>query len=553
MSATSGLRCPRAVSSLAAIVMLVLVWIFLDWATFIHSYKSSLITPWEPGIGILFAVIIHDGILYGLALFIGVVCAEFVTRGGALGLPMTLASAAIIAGIYTSAAVIARRHFAIDVKLKRLRDSVILILIGVGSAIVVESLLSLLLMSAGWFDVDDLYPSIVRGFVGDIIGIAVVSPLVLRSWYLRHELTPERIRSVLPEFAIYVTLIVAGLWSIVHSSNHHFYPLFLPVIVSAIRRGLDGACFSLLVTQIGLVLLLQYYGFDAETFTDFQVFMFVLTVTGLTVGAIISEREQVQRAFDHAQERLKQKESDSIQAGRFSLVNAMASAVAHEINQPITAARALVRSAEHILESAAPDLSRAKRNLATSIVQMDAAASTIRRMREFIRHGRPSKGELDVRELVEDALMLLRPELTMTSIQTETFIERDLPTLHGDRGQLEQLILNLVRNSIEAIAGAGRQDGCVTVAARRSKRRFNLEMSVCDNGPGVAPGIVDRIFEPLTSSKEEGLGLGLSISASIAEAHGGRLWLERSGSDVTEFRLSIPFNGVRDSSVGETN
>jgi signal transduction histidine kinase len=86
-----------------------------------------------------------------------------------------------------------------------------------------------------------------------------------------------------------------------------------------------------------------------------------------------------------------------------------------------------------------------------------------------------------------------------------------------------------------------RQEGCVTVAARHSKRRSNLEIIVHDNGPGVGPEIVDRIFEPLTSSKEQGLGLGLSICASIAETHGGRLWLERSGSDGAEFRLSIPF------------
>ena len=129
----------------------------------------------------------------------------------------------------------------------------------------------------------------------------------------------------------------------------------------------------------------------------------------------------------------------------------------------------------------------------------------------------------------------------MTSVRVETLIEANLPTLHGDRGQLEQLILNLVRNSIEAITGMRRQDGRVTVVAQHSRNRSNLEISIQDNGPGVAAEIVDRIFEPLTSSKEEGLGLGLSICLSIVEAHGGRLWLERSAFDGTEFRLSIPF------------
>jgi len=520
----------------------VLVWIFQDWATFIHSYKDSLITPWNPGIGILFAVIIRGGAIYGLVLFVGVVCAEFVTRSGSLGLAVTLASAGIIAGAYTTAVMIARRHFAIDVELRRLLDSVILILTGMASAVVVAILLSLLLMAAGRFDIDDLFPSIVRSSVGDAIGIAVVSPLILRFWYLLRQLTPSGVRSGLPETAVYVALIAASLWVILDTKSQHgsnfFYLLFLPVIIAAVRQGFDGACFSLLVTQIGLVLLLQRYSFDAGTFTEFQTLMFALTATALSVGAIVSEREQVRLAFQDAEERLKKREGEAIRAGRFSLMNAMASALAHEINQPITAARALARSAQHILKSAAPDLSRAESNITTSIVQIDAAARTIQRMREFLCRGRPSTGAINVRSLVEDVLMLIQPELATTSVRIETLVEANLPALHGDRGQLEQLILNLVRNSIEAITGMGRQDGCVTIAARRSLS--DLEISIYDNGPGMAPEIVNRIFEPLISSKERGLGLGLAICGAIAKAHDGRLWLERSGSDGTQFRLSIP-------------
>jgi two-component system, LuxR family, sensor kinase FixL len=538
-------RPSRAASSLGAMGGLVLFWVLQDWATFIHSYKDSLITPWNPGIGVLFAVIIHNGISYGLVLLVGVVCAEFVTRGGALGLSATLASATIIAAAYTGAAVIARRHFGINVELWRLRDSAILIMTGMGSAFVVAILLSLLLVAAGRFDIDDLFPSIVRSFVGDSIGITVLSPLILRFWYLRRQLTSTRIKSVLLESAVYVPLIMAALWVILDTRSQHgsnfFYLLFLPVIMAAVRQGFDGACFSLLVTQIGLVFLLQCYNFDAETFTEFHTLMFTLTATGLSVGAIVSERDQVRRASQSAEERLKKRESQAFRTGRFSLVNAMASALAHEINQPITAARALARSAQHILKSAAPDLSRAESNIATSIIQIDAAAEIIRRIRTFINRGRPSVGEVDIRTLMEDVLILLGPELAMTSVRIETLIEADLPTLHADRGQLEQVILNLVRNSIEAITGVRRQDGRVVVAAWHSKRHPNLEMSVHDNGPGVASELVDRIFAPLTSSKEEGLGLGLSICASIVEAHGGRLWLEQSGSDGAEFRLSVPF------------
>jgi C4-dicarboxylate-specific signal transduction histidine kinase len=123
--------------------------------------------------------------------------------------------------------------------------------------------------------------------------------------------------------------------------------------------------------------------------------MLVLTATALSVGAIVSEREEARRAFQDAEERLKKREGQAVRAGRFSLVNAMASALAHEINQPITAARALARSAQHILRSTAPDRSRAESNITTCIVQIDAAARTIRRLREFLRRGRPSTAEIE--------------------------------------------------------------------------------------------------------------------------------------------------------------
>src|SRR5215472_2889550 len=192
MSAVYGLRCSRAASSLGAIAFLVLFWIFQDWATFIHGYKGSLITPWDPGVGVVFA--------------------EFVTRPGELGVPVILMTAAIVASVYTMAAVIARRYVMLNVKLERLHDSIILTTAGMVGAIVVAILLSLLFLTFGLFNVDDLFPSIAREFVGDTIGIAIMSPLILRFWYLRHEFKLERIKEILLEFVIYAIMIISGLW-----------------------------------------------------------------------------------------------------------------------------------------------------------------------------------------------------------------------------------------------------------------------------------------------------------------------------------------------------
>src|SRR5262249_49275320 len=116
----------------------------------------------------------------------------------------------------------------------------------------------------------------------------------------------------------------------------------------------------------------------------------------------------------------------------------------------------------------------------------------------------------------------------------------NLPVAHGDTVQLQQVVLNLVRNAVEALADARVPDGRVTLIARRLEMPNRIEISVVDNGPGITEGMAERLFHPLTTSKTDGLGLGLSISASIVEAHGGRIWLESGKAGATEFRFSLP-------------
>ena len=128
-----------------------------------------------------------------------------------------------------------------------------------------------------------------------------------------------------------------------------FYLLFFPVVVGAVRRGLDGACLALAATQFGLVGLLHHHGYDWRVFTEFQVLMFVLTATGLVVGVVVSERQASERMARESEARLKEKEAEVAHAARFSLVSGMATALAHEINQPMAAARALGRSVQELL------------------------------------------------------------------------------------------------------------------------------------------------------------------------------------------------------------
>jgi C4-dicarboxylate-specific signal transduction histidine kinase len=287
---------------------------------------------------------------------------------------------------------------------------------------------------------------------------------------------------------------------------------------------------------------MRLYGFDAQTFTEFQVLMLVLTATGLIVGVVVSERKNADRLVQEAEARTKEKEAEAAQAARYNLVSGMASALAHEINQPMTAARALARSAQHILGTPDPDLPRAASNLATLIAHIDHAGGVVSHMREFLRRGRPHMSTLIVRSMLHDALSLIRAQASAHAITIELDVADDLPPVYADRVQLEQVVLNFVHNALEAITGARQTNGRIRISAARFDGPARIEIRISDNGPGIGNEFADRLFASLTTSKSEGLGLGLSIIAAIIESHGGRVWLHSGQAGATEFRFSLPLN-----------
>jgi two-component system, LuxR family, sensor kinase FixL len=314
--------------------------------------------------------------------------------------------------------------------------------------------------------------------------------------------------------------------------------LFLPVVAAALRYGIDGSCAALAATQLGLLVLLQQSGYDAAAFTEFQVVMLALTTSGLVVGVVVSERQRADLAAYEAETRLKDMQAQAGRAARISVVSGMASALAHEINQPMTAARALARSVQQILRSASADLGRADNNLAVLIAQIDHATGVLRRMRDFLRRGQPRFSTLDIRNVLDDALILVGPDAAAKHVSIDLVVGEVLPPVFGDRVQLQQVVLNLMHNALEAIMEARRSDGTIQVSAHQSVGDPAIEISVVDNGVGVPEGRL--LFTPQTSHKKDGLGLGLSICASTIEAHGGRIWLHSTVKGATELRFSLP-------------
>jgi signal transduction histidine kinase len=403
-------------------------------------------------------------------------------------------------------------------------------------------LLGALLLTDKDLGTGDLHRSVVPLFVGDVMGIAVVTPLLLRASVQWLKLRQTPLVSFAIEVALFLLAIGFALWMVVGSDRPNDYKyfslLFLPVVAVGVRHGIDGACLALAATQLGLVAMLNVYGYDAATFTEFQLVMFALTTTGLLVGAVVSERRHASLLALEAEAQLKESQHQAARAARMNLVGGMASALAHEINQPMTAARALARSVQHIVAAPQADLKRASANLNDMVVQIDHAAAVVRRMREFLRRGQPHFSTLNLGAVLDDAIMLARPEAADHGVRIDLNVAAGLPTVFGDRVQLQQAVLNLVRNAMDAVAEARREEGRIEVRAELGKDGASIEIAIIDNGIGVPPGAA--LFEPLASSKSDGLGLGLSICASIVQAHGGHIWLASSKPGATEFRISLP-------------
>jgi two-component system sensor kinase FixL len=523
-------------------VAFLVAFVALEWVSFIHEYKGLPVTPWNPGLGVVFALMLYSGARYGVVLFVGVLVAEIAVLRTNLSWPFIIGVATIIAAGYSAVAFVVRRW--LDVGLNHLRDVLLLLAAGAIGALLVALFLSLLLIADEKLSLADVFVASGPLLVGDAIGIAVMTPLVLRFILHIPHVSLQTLRAFAPEVALYVAVVLLFLWFIGLTESESgfklFYLFFLPVVVAAIRYGLDGACLGLALTQLGLVGLLHLHGYDANVFTEFQILMLVLTATGLTVGVTVNERQQADRAVREVEALLRTKEAEADQAARFNLVSSMASALAHEINQPITAARALGRAAQHLLHSDSGSHARIDDNLSTMIAQIDHAASVVKRMREFLRRGEPHISTINVRALIDDAIVLVGAEAAGAAIRIEVDVSPDLPMLHADRVQLQQVVLNLVQNSIDAIANTGRDDGRIRVTAAVLENPRRVEIAVSDNGAGIAPALAERLFEPLTTSKQDGLGLGLSICATIVQSHHGRLWLQSGAPGATEFRLWLP-------------
>ena len=252
-----------------------------------------------------------------------------------------------------------------------------------------------------------------------------------------------------------------------------------------------------------------------------------------------------------AQEQVRNLEEQLLHADRLVILGELTAGIAHEINQPLTAIAAYADAGRKIIdraESAPGATTAAAPNQDMHMIceriggQARRAAEVVQRLRGLVRSGRVSKGRHDINDIIRNILLLFEFEIKKTGTDLLFFPLEPAEILYVDEIQVQQILVNLVKNSIDAIAESGRADGRVEIHVRKAGPE--IVISVTDNGPGVSPEHRSQLFDSFFTTKPKGVGLGLSICKTIAAAHGGTLRYEQPGEGGSRFTLSLPLSFI---------
>lgn len=239
-----------------------------------------------------------------------------------------------------------------------------------------------------------------------------------------------------------------------------------------------------------------------------------------------------------AERRSRQLENELAHANRVSTLGEMASGLAHELNQPLAAIENYVSTCRVLLKHQDKVPSEVVESLDAVTQEVDRSAAIIRRLREFVVRREPHFSSVDINRVIEEVVQLSRSEVLQHRSQTRLELAAGLPLLQCDRIQIAQVVLNLLRNALDAMQNVETERRQVVIATRLVESA--VEVSVQDAGSGLTGAVAQQMFDPFFTTKEHGMGLGLAICQTLVQAHGGRIWAEANPLNGTTVRFTVP-------------
>jgi PAS domain S-box-containing protein len=649
---------PLSLTPSPKLLAYVVCFVGLEAFSSIHPLNTPGITPWYPPAGLTLALLLTCGVRTLPIVPIAVVLAEICVRGiPELWLPVVL-KAMVLTAAYGGAALVLRHRLAIDPHLGRFSDFLRFIAVTVLATLMVAVTGAFTFLDGPSEGALRLITSIILPtWVSHFIGVLTLAPaLLIYSSGIdrasRHRLTRGSAAGIV-EVVAQVTCILLTVRFVFGFEGadefKFFYPLFLPTIWVAWRHGLEGAAAGILLTEIALILTVQGEGQPAATVNEFQMLMSTLSLTGLFLGAVVSQTGDVNRALQESKARLtailntapdavltvdidgriesgnaavggmfgyagdvvqrlpvnallpnidlherggghemmgvradgsqfpadvavgetavgdrpiyiaiardvsrraraeawvRRHRSELAHADRVSMIGAMTSAIAHEVSQPLAAIATYTRACRLQLDAPKVDMAKLSATLDKLAIQEARAREVLVRLREFLRRGDMHAVPCVVSDITGVVEALSRADVAAHGIRLEIALPPDLPDVMADRVHIEQVLLNLVRNAVDANsemdgAAAALTEPLIRISARCAPDE-RVEFTVTDSGPGISPAIVGQLFQAFTTTKGQGMGLGLSICRTIVEAHGGRLRYEPGQGPGATFVFDLP-------------
>ncbi len=313
----------------------------------------------------------------------------------------------------------------------------------------------------------------------------------------------------------------------------------LAVMVSSLFGGLGPGLLSVALSAVAYERFFLWRTAPPAREPTALLRLAAFLVATLLVTALVEVKRRADQSRTRAEEALRQANSDLARVSRVTTMGELTASLAHEVNQPIAAAVTDANTCLRWLTREAPDLDEARAAASRTIRDVTRAAEIISGVRQLFRKGTPQRESVDVNEIIREMVVLLRGEATRYSIAVRTDLMANLPHVMGDRLQLQQVLMNLIINSVDAMRDI---EGTRQLIIRSQQTEDGqLTVSVSDTGVGLPPQQqAEQIFNAFFTTKPQGTGMGLRISRSIVELHGGRLWAATNSSQGATFHLTLP-------------
>src|SRR5882757_9986749 len=277
---------------------------------------------------------------------------------------------------------------------------------------------------------------------------------------------------------------------------------------------------------------------EASTYHEFSS-------SGALVEAVstqidVTERKRAEAEVRDSERRYREAQTELAHANRVAAMGQLSASIAHEVNQPITAAVTYALAARRFLSAEPPNFHEVDDALSLIVKEGNRAGEVVGRIRALIKKAPARKEAVEINDAILEVIALTRMEAANNSVSVRTQLAEGLPHVQGDRVQLQQVTLNLIVNAIQAMSGIGKGARELQISIDAVPSEGGVRVGVRDTGPGLSPESLSRLFEPFYTTKPEGMGMGLSICRSIIEAHSGRLWATRCEPQGALFQFTIP-------------